>query len=126
MKRSIFAILAVLVVLASGAALAKNAAKNGLGVTIQSCVVNQNAAGATNGINIVYFNTRSIAAKEVDFTVNYRGAQYVLVDTGTFSQGATINHNLTNALVGMGWAGPAPDVCTVRRVVLANGRVFGP
>ncbi len=93
-----------------------------LGVSIQSCVVNSNGS-ATNGVNIVYSSTHSSPATEVDFLVGYHGHKYVLIDRGSFSQGAQINHNLNNALVGEPWQGPRPKLCTVQRVMLANGRV---
>ncbi len=93
------------------------------GIAIQSCVVNSNN-GATNGINVVYSNTHASAATEVDFLVRYHRARYVLIDRGTFTQGAQINHNLTNALVGQTWQGPQPGTCTVQRVYLANGKTL--
>lgn len=94
------------------------------GVSIQSCIVNSNGGGLTNGINVVYYNTHPSAATEVDFIVGYHGRTYVLVDRGTFSQGAQINHNLNNALVGRSWQGPHANLCTVQRVILANGRIL--
>jgi hypothetical protein len=94
-----------------------------LGVSIQSCVVNSNGS-VTNGINVVYSNTHSSPATEVDFLVGYHGHKYVLIDRGTFNQGAQINHNLNNALVGQAWQGPRPKRCTVQRVILANGQVI--
>lgn len=123
MKRSPLVFLAALVLLTS-AAQANIVSK--FGITIESCVINQGGNGATNGANVVYVNTHASPATEVDFTIGYRGHPYVLVDRGTFSQGATINHNLTNDLVGFAWSGPTPNRCSVRRVVLANGRVLGP
>ena len=96
------------------------------GISIQSCVVNQGGNGATNGINVVYTNNHASPATQVNFLIGYRGHRYVLVDRGTFSQGAQINHNLTNDLVGYAWSGPAPNRCTVQRVYLANGAQLGP
>lgn len=94
------------------------------GVTIISCVVNSNGNGLTNGINVVYYNTHDTPATEVDFLVNYAGRRYLLIDKGTFSRGAQINHNLANALTGQPWGGPTPKVCRVERVYLADGRSF--
>jgi len=94
------------------------------GITIQSCVVNSNGAGLTNGVNIVYYNTHPSAATELDFLVRYRGHPYVLIDRGTFTQNAQINHNLANSLVGRAWQGPKANLCTVQRVYLANGKVL--
>jgi hypothetical protein len=96
------------------------------GISIQSCVVNQGSNGATNGINVVYVNNHASPATQVNFLIGYRGHHYTLVDHGNFSQGAQINHNLTNDLVGYAWSGPAPNRCTVQRVYLANGKQFGP
>ncbi|HTU83860.1 MAG TPA: hypothetical protein VMF61_17180 [Candidatus Acidoferrales bacterium] len=124
MKRSIFLVLASLVALCTTAAQAN--IQSNWGVNIQSCVVNQNGSGNTNGINVVYVNTHPSAATEVDFLVGYRHHRYILRDTGTFTKGAVINHNLANALVGYAWEGPTPNLCEVNRVVLANGRVLGP
>ncbi|HEY1884391.1 MAG TPA: hypothetical protein VGG51_15285 [Candidatus Cybelea sp.] len=92
-----------------------------LGITIGSCVVNSNG-GHTNGVNVVYYNTHASPATEVDFKLRYRKHTYVLADRGSFSQGAQINHNLTDALVGEVWDGPQPKLCTVQRVLLANGK----
>jgi hypothetical protein len=94
------------------------------GVTIISCVVNSNGGGLTNGINVVYYNTHDSPATQVDFLVQYRGRRYILIDKGTFTRGAQINHNLTNALTGQRWDGSKPSLCLVERVYLANGRAF--
>ncbi len=94
------------------------------GVSIASCIVNSNGGGLTNGINVAYYNAHPSPATEVDFLVGYHGRNYVLVDRGTFSQGAQINHNLNNTLVGRSWQGPHANLCTVQRVILANGRIL--
>lgn len=122
MQRTLLAALAALCCAMPATAQAKIV--SAFGVTIQSCVVNSNGGSQTNGINVVYSNTHPSPATEVDFLVGYHGHKYVLVDRGTFSQGAQINHNLTNALVGYAWQGPQPHLCTVQRVLLANGRVL--
>ena len=123
MKRCPLVFLAVLVLLT---ATAQANITSKFGISIQSCVVNQGSNGATNGVNVVYTNTHPSPATEVDFLVGYRGHHYILVDHGTFSQGAQINHNLTNDLVGYAWSGPTPNRCTVNRAYLANGRTLGP
>ncbi len=122
MNRTLFALLTVVVLLGPAAARAKVASQ--FGVTIQSCVVNNNGGGQTNGINVVYDNTHPSPAVEIDFLVRYHHNRAVLTDRGTFAQGAQINHNLTNGMVGFAWQGPDPYVCTVKRVVLQNGKVF--
>jgi hypothetical protein len=121
MQRTLLVGLAALALLLPATAQAKIVPA--FGITIQSCVVNANGS-QTNGINVVYYNTHESPATEVDFLVGYHGHKYVLIDRGTFSQGAQINHNLTNALVGYTWQGPKPHICTVQRVMLANGRVL--
>lgn len=113
---------AVVATLLTAAALAN--VKSAYGIKIESCVVNQNG-GNTNGVNVVYANGNGSPATEVDFLVNYNKTRYTLTDTGTFSEGSQINHNLTNALVGVPWAGPTPKLCKVKRVVLSNGKVLG-
>ncbi len=122
MQRTLLAGLAALCCFMPSIAQAK--VVPALGVTIQSCVVNSNGSAQTNGINVVYYNTHPSPATEVDFLVRYHKHQFVLIDRGTFSQGAQINHNLTNALVGYPWYGPNPGMCTVQRVILANGKVL--
>jgi len=124
MKRTLLALGAVVAILAPAAAQADIISQ--FGVTIASCVVNSNGNGATNGINIVYYNTHPSPATEVDFLVGYRGHRFTLVDRGRFTQGAQINHNIANALTGWVWKGPTPNLCQVNRVYLANGRVLGP
>ena len=108
-----------------GGAAARAQTLSQYGVNINSCVVNENN-GYTNGINVVYYNTRPSPATEVDFFVGYRGHHYIMVDRGTFSKGALINHNLRNELVGYVWKGSGPNKCYVYRVTLANGKSFGP
>jgi hypothetical protein len=123
MKRTLLAGLAALCCLLPATAQAKIV--SAFGIAIQSCVVNsRNSGSQTNGINVVYSSTHPSPATEVDFLIRYHGHPYVLIDRGTFSQGSTINHNLTNALVGYTWQGPTPHMCTVQRVMLANGRVL--
>jgi hypothetical protein len=123
MVRSFLA-LTVFMGLLAGAAQANITSK--FGINIQSCVVNQGGNGLSNGVNVVYTNSHAAPATEVDFLVGYRGQRHIMVDRGTFSQGAQINHNLTNDLVGYPWSGPTPNRCTVQKVVLENGRVLGP
>ena len=122
MKRTILAMAAAAVLLAPVPASAK--IKSNFGINIQSCVVNKGSNGLTNGINVVYFNTRQAPLSEVDFLVKYNGHKAVLTDSGTFTNGSEINHNLTNALVSFPWYGPAPSLCTVQRLVTQNGKVI--
>ncbi|HZZ00420.1 MAG TPA: hypothetical protein VFE36_12695 [Candidatus Baltobacteraceae bacterium] len=94
-------------------------------MTLTSCTVNNNN-GSTNGVNVVYYNTRQSPATEVDFFVAYHGHHAIMPDRGTFSKGAVINHDLRTALVGNVWKGPNPNQCYVYRTYLANGKSFGP
>jgi hypothetical protein len=48
----------------------------------------------------------------------------VFVDRGTFSVGAKIDHNISNAFVGAPWQGPDVKLRTAQRVILANGKVL--
>lgn len=121
MKRTLL-VLAAFCAIAAPAAAKKNG--SAFGVTIVSCVVNSNGGNLTNGINVVYYNTHDSPATEVDFLVAYQGHKYILIDKGSFSRGAQINHNLTNSLTGQPWAGPTPKRCAVQRVYLENGNVF--
>lgn len=95
------------------------------GIKLQRCVINENASRTqTTGVNVVYFNSHETPATEVDFLVRYHGTTYTLTDRGTFTHFAQINHNLTNALVGVVWQGPEPDLCIPGRVQFANGKVL--
>jgi hypothetical protein len=122
MKRIVLAFLALSFVFAPLAASAKIVGR--LQVAVQSCVVNKGGNGLTNGINVVYYNVRRAPLAEVDFLVKYHGSQATLIDRGTFTQNAQVNHNITNALVSYPWVGPTPKLCTVQRVVLENGQVY--
>ncbi|HEU5481040.1 MAG TPA: hypothetical protein VFU90_14435 [Candidatus Tumulicola sp.] len=124
MKRTLPVIVAALLVLSLSAG-ARAKLGQGFGVNIQSCVVNNNG-GKTNGINVVYSNLNASAATEVDFLVKYHKQRGVFADRGSFAQHALINHNLTNALVGIEWNGPKPTLCKVQRVVLADGTIVTP
>jgi hypothetical protein len=93
------------------------------GVTLQSCVVNQQG-DLTNGIQVVFSNTHASPATEVDFMVHYHKHHALFVDRGTFAQGEQISHDLTGALVGRSWQGAQPHLCEVHRVVLANGKIL--
>jgi hypothetical protein len=121
MKRTLLIIAALCVAAAPAVAKSKNG--SAFGVTITSCVVNA-SGDKTNGINAVYYNTHDSPATEIDFLVTYQKHKYILIDRGSFTRGAQINHNLTNSLTGQPWAGPAPKGCAVQRVYLANGNVL--
>jgi hypothetical protein len=123
MRRLLLSGLAIAALLAPCGASAK--AVSNLGIKVQRCLVNETGNHSqTNGVNVVYYNAHETPATEVDFFVRYYGKVYTLVDTGTFTHYAQINHNLGNALVGEVWQGAEPALCTPARVLFANGRVL--
>jgi hypothetical protein len=77
----------------------------------------------TDGIRIVYVNRGSIPANRVAFYVDYRGDRERIVDVGTFSPGATIDHTFGN-FSGDAYLGPRPNVCTVHAVRFADGSAW--
>ncbi len=115
--------LALAVLLTPRSVSAKHA--SAFGVMLQRCLVTQNSSHTqTTGVNVVYFNAHETPATEVDFFVRYRGTTYTLIDRGTFTHYAQIDHTLTNALVGVVWQGAQPELCMPARVVFATGRVL--
>jgi hypothetical protein len=122
MQRALRVLVVFVILIAPLTAQAKIVSR--YGVTIVSCVVNNNGSNVTNGINVVYYNTHDSPATEVDFFVNYLGKHYLLIDKGNFTRGSQINHNLTNSLTGEAWNGDRPKLCRVERVYLADGRTF--
>ena len=122
MARALRVLVALAILIAPLTAQARIVSR--FGVTIISCVVNSNGGNLTNGINVVYYNTHDSPATEVEFLVNYHGRRFILIDRGTFSRGAQINHNLANSLTGQPWDSPRPKLCQVERVYLMNGRAF--
>jgi len=78
---------------------------------------------ATRGITVVYHNTRPEAASKIVFRVNYRGVIRQVVDVGTFSQYAEINHTF-DEYNGFGFEGQHPDSCVVVLVRFADGSVW--
>jgi hypothetical protein len=117
-------------------------------VQIQSCTVNQYAppnaafrryywydygfggpfvpAGSpyTDGITIRYVNTSSQTADRIVFGVNYRGDFERIVDAGTFSPNAPINHTFADVFSGYAYLGPKPNSCTVRVVRFKDGALW--
>jgi hypothetical protein len=100
---------------------------SGEGVTLKSCTIVENTAtGSTSGIQVMYTNTHSSPATEVDFVVHYRGHTFTFVDRGKFEMGAVVDHKLTNQMMNFKFKGKNPDLCKVNRVLLANGQTYGP
>ncbi len=107
----------------SQAANAGELRTNGFGpIQVDSCTVGRSGA-ATHSVDIVYHNTRRVAADRVVFSVDYRGVNRTIVDAGTFSQYASINHGF-NVFDGFGYEGPIPNRCIVTYVHFTDGEVW--
>ncbi len=123
MRHLLFTGLAVAALLVPSGASAKTA--SAFGIVLQRCVVNETGTHAnTDGVNVVYYNSHQTPATEVDFYVKYHGKVYTMIDHGSFTHYAQINHNLGNMLVGNVWQGQDPELCIPSRVVFATGRVL--
>ena len=123
MRHLIFIGLALAALLVPCAASAKTA--SAFGIKVQRCTVNETGNHTqTNGVNVVYYNAHETPATEVDFFVRYHGKTYTLIDRGTFTHYAQIDHNLGNALVGEVWQGQDAELCMPARVLFANGKVL--
>ena len=123
MRHFVFIGLTLAALLAPCAVSAKVA--SAFGIKVQRCTVNENGGHTqTNGVNVVYYNAHETPATEVDFFVSYQGKTFTLIDRGTFTHYAQINHNLGNALVGEVWQGQDPGLCMPARVLFANGKVL--
>lgn len=76
------------------------------GIKVQRCAVVENANHTqTTGVNVVYYNAHQTPATEVDFFVSYHGTNYTLIDRGTFTHNAQINHTLNQRARRRGLAG---------------------
>jgi hypothetical protein len=100
--------------------------KSDFGIQLNSCSVPQSAnhlSVFTGGAAVDYMNTRPVAATEVDFLVSYNGADTLMVDSGTFTKDAQVQHTLKNGLLDQAWTGQPPTSCRVYRVIWADGQV---
>lgn len=123
MRRLIFLGLTLVVFLTPCGASARMS--SAFGIRMQRCMVLQNAAHTqVTGLNVVYYNSHQTPATEIDFVVRYHGTTHTLVDTGTFTHLAQINHTLTGSLAGTVWQGDDVEFCSPGRVVFATGRVL--
>jgi hypothetical protein len=77
----------------------------------------------TDGIRIVYMNQSSKTAARVAFLVNYRGDVQHIIDVGTFSPNASIDHSF-GEFTGDAWLGPKPNSCRAVAVRYADGSVW--
>lgn len=80
-------------------------------------------APVTDGIRIDYKNTARKVADRVAFGVDYRGQRDVIVDTGTFSPGVSINHTF-GEFSGLSYLGNRPNSCRVLSVRYKDGTIF--
>jgi hypothetical protein len=77
----------------------------------------------TDGLDISYVNTTNQPIDRVLFVVNYRGDKERIVDVGTFSPNATINHQFGD-FIGDAYIGSKPNSCRVAAVRFTNGNVW--
>jgi hypothetical protein len=78
-----------------------------------------------DGIRIVYTNLNPIAADRVAFVVTYRGDTQRIVDTGTFSTNAAIDH-IFGAFSGDAYLGPKVDACVATAARFIDGTSWRP
>ena len=98
---------------------------NWAAIQIRQCyVITRGYVGLeTGGITIEYVNYAPATAKQITFSVLYRGQPALVKDSGSFSTSAVIKHTFTNVLFGLNYIGPTPEICRVRKVVFDNGKV---
>ncbi len=77
----------------------------------------------TDGIQISYVNQTQKTASRVAFLVNYRGDVEHVVDVGTFSPGATINHTF-GQFSGLAYLGSRPNGCRVAAIRFTDGTAW--
>jgi hypothetical protein len=68
-------------------------------------------------------NQSSKTAARVAFLVNYRGDVQHIIDVGTFSPNASIDHSF-GEFTGDAWLGPKPNSCRAVAVRYADGSVW--
>ena len=78
-----------------------------------------------DGVRIVYTNQNPIAADRVAFLVTYRGDTQRIVDTGTFSTNATIDH-VFGAFSGDAYLGPNTSSCVAVAARFIDGTSWRP
>lgn len=77
----------------------------------------------TDGIELQYVNTSAKTADRVAFAVDYRGDVERIIDVGTFSPGAPIDHTF-GTFSGQAYQGERPNRCTVARVRFSDGTTW--
>lgn len=80
-------------------------------------------APVTDGIRINYKNTSRKVADRVAFGVDYRGQRDVIVDSGTFSPGISIDHTF-GEFSGLAYLGNRPNSCRVLSIRYKDGTIF--
>ena len=80
-------------------------------------------APVADGVRIRYVNTAPIAADRIVFLVNYRGDVQRVIDVGTFSPNAPIDHAFGN-FSGDAFLGVNPNSCVTRAVRFVNRTVW--
>lgn len=128
--------------LAAAAALLLTAAGPGPAIQVVSCTVLQQVSIGpafwypyvpavphgtpfVDGVRIVYSVLNPISADRVAFDVNYRGDTQHIVDAGTFSTGATIDHTF-GSFSGDAYLGPNPNSCTAVAARFIDGTTWRP
>ena len=74
----------------------------------------------TDGIRITYVSNAAQKASRVAFLVNYRGDIQHIIDVGTFSRGATIDHTF-GQFTGDAWLGAKPNACRAVAIRFVDG-----
>ncbi|MGD0473516.1 MAG: hypothetical protein ABSB70_09885 [Candidatus Velthaea sp.] len=83
-----------------------------------------NGSPFTDGIRISFTNTSAMVADRVVFGVNYRGDFERVIDAGTFSPNARIDHTFADVFSGYAYLGPRPNACSVRVVRFKDGSIW--
>ncbi len=83
-----------------------------------------NGSPYTDGIALSFVNTSDKIADRVVFGVNYLGDFERVIDAGTFSPNATMQHTFADVFGVYGYLGPKPNVCAVRVVRFRDGSVW--
>lgn len=77
----------------------------------------------TDGVEINYVNQGPKVANRIAFVVNYRGDVQHVVDAGTFSPGAPIDHTF-GQFTGDAFLGGRPNACRVAAVRFTDGTMW--
>jgi hypothetical protein len=78
----------------------------------------------TDGIAISFVNRSPKTADRVVFGVDYRGDFQHVVDAGSFTTGAGIDHTFADVFSGYAFLGDRPNSCVVRVVRFVDGSTW--